>query len=83
MVVDINDDASLVKMAQRAKVVINCCGPFYPTLGQAVVKACIAAGTHHVDVSGEPHYMEKVQLEEDEAAKEKGSFDKFFVFYTQ
>lgn len=70
-------------MAQRAKVVINCCGPFYPTLGQAVVKACIAAGTHHVDVSGEPHYMEKVQLEEDEAAKEKGSFDKFFVFYTR
>ncbi|XP_018580216.1 saccharopine dehydrogenase-like oxidoreductase [Anoplophora glabripennis] len=74
IVVDINDEESLLKMAQRAKVVINCCGPFFPTLGEAVVKACIAAGTHHVDVSGEPQYMEKVQLEQNVAAKEKGVY---------
>ncbi|KAJ8942837.1 hypothetical protein NQ318_022852 [Aromia moschata] len=73
VIVDIDDDESLQKMAERAKVVLNCCGP-YRFLGYAVVKACIAAGTHHVDVSGEPQYMETVQLEQDEAAKEKGVF---------
>lgn len=35
------------------KVVVNCCGP-YRFYGEAVVKACINSGTHHVDVSGEP-----------------------------
>lgn len=58
-------------MAKKAKVVVNCCGP-YRFLGEAVVKACIEAGTHHVDVSGEPQYMEKMQLEQDQRAREKG-----------
>lgn len=73
VVVDIDNEESVQKMAQRAKVVLNCCGPFL-TLGETVVKACIAAGTHHVDVSGEPQYMEKIQLEQNEAATEKGVY---------
>ncbi|KAJ8932942.1 hypothetical protein NQ314_014321 [Rhamnusium bicolor] len=73
IVVDIKDEESLQKMAERAKVVINCCGP-YRHMGEAVVKACLAAGTHHVDISGEPQYMEKVQLEQNEIAKEKGIY---------
>lgn len=40
-------------MAEKCKIVVNCCGP-YRFYGEPVVKACIAAGTHHVDVSGEP-----------------------------
>ena len=43
-------------MAERAKVIANCCGP-YRFYGEAVVKACIAAKTHHVDVSGEPEVL--------------------------
>lgn len=39
-------------MADSAKVIANCCGPFR-FYGEAVVKACLAAKTHHVDVSGE------------------------------
>ncbi|KAG5862429.1 Saccharopine dehydrogenase-like oxidoreductase, partial [Gonioctena quinquepunctata] len=70
---DIQNEDSLLKMAKRAKVVINCCGPF-SFMGEPVVKACIAAGTHHIDVSGEPHYMEKIQLEQDQNAKEKGVY---------
>ncbi|KAJ8918083.1 hypothetical protein NQ315_011540 [Exocentrus adspersus] len=73
VVVDINDEESLKNMAQRAKIVINCCGP-YRFLGEAVVRACVEAGTHHVDVSGEPQYMEKVQLEQNDAAQEKGVY---------
>lgn len=40
-------------MAAKAKVVVNCAGP-YRFYGEPVVKACIANGTHQVDVSGEP-----------------------------
>lgn len=34
----------------------------------------INAGTHHVDVSGEPQYMERMQLEYHDLAREKGVF---------
>lgn len=53
IVADVEDGKSLEAMAARAKVVINCCGP-YRHWGEQVVKACIQSGTHHVDVSGEP-----------------------------
>lgn len=53
VIADIKDEESLKKMAQRCKVVVNCCGP-YRFFGEPVVKACIDARTHHLDVSGEP-----------------------------
>lgn len=71
IIVDIKDEESLLKMAKAAKLVINCCGP-YRFFGDTVVKACIEAGTHHIDVSGEPEYMETVQIKQYDAAKEKG-----------
>ncbi|XP_055706315.1 saccharopine dehydrogenase-like oxidoreductase [Phlebotomus papatasi] len=70
---DVGDEESLKKMAEQAKVVVNCCGP-YRHFGEPVVKACVGAGTHHVDVSGEPQYMERMQLEFDEAAREAGVY---------
>lgn len=73
IVADIEDDASLQKMCERAKVVVNCCGP-YRWYGEAVVKRCINAGTHHVDVSGEPQYMERMQLEYNDLARAKGVY---------
>jgi short subunit dehydrogenase-like uncharacterized protein len=50
---DVKDALSLQNMASQARVVVNCVGP-YRLYGEAVVSACIASGTHHVDVSGEP-----------------------------
>lgn len=32
------------------------------------------AGTHHVDVSGEPQYMEQMQLKYNDEANEKGVY---------
>ena len=49
---DVKNEDSLIKMAEQAKLVINCCGP-YIFHGEPVIKACITARTHHVDVSGE------------------------------
>lgn len=70
---DIKDEESLKRMAQRAKIIINCCGP-YRFYGEPIVKACVENGTHQVDVSGEPQYIEKMQLEYHKAAQEKGVY---------
>ncbi|XP_063704909.1 saccharopine dehydrogenase-like oxidoreductase [Culicoides brevitarsis] len=69
----LDDDESLKAMASKCKVLINCVGP-YRLYGEPVVKACIEAGTHQVDVTGEPQWMERMALEYNEKAKEKGSF---------
>lgn len=70
---DIKNGDSLLKMAKRAKVVINCCGP-YRFLGEPVVKACIEAGANYVDVSAEPQFLESIQLNYHKAAQEKGVY---------
>lgn len=70
---DIKDQKSLVEMSKKAKIIVNCCGP-YRHFGEQVVKACVEAGTHHVDVSGEPQYMETMQLKYNEQAREKGIY---------
>ncbi|KAK3912034.1 Saccharopine dehydrogenase-like oxidoreductase [Frankliniella fusca] len=73
IVADVDDAQSLEAMAFRTKVVINCCGP-YRHWGEQVVRACIAGGASHVDISGEPQYMEKMQLEYHAAAQQKGVY---------
>lgn len=73
IIADLSDAQSIQNMASRARLIINCCGP-YRFMGETVVKACVEAGTHHVDVSGEPMYLEKMQLEYNEKAKEKGIY---------
>lgn len=73
VVADLKNEESLKKMAERCKVLVNCCGP-YKLYGEPVVKACIQARTHHVDVSGEPQYMEGIQLDYNKAAKEAGVY---------
>lgn len=39
-----------------------------------MIKACLAAGTHHLDVSGEPEYLENMQLKYDQEALEKNVY---------
>jgi len=58
---DVKDEESIKKMTEQAKVIANCCGP-YRFYGEAVVKACIATGTHYVDVTGETQVIESIQL---------------------
>lgn len=73
VIADVSDPDSLKKMAEQCRVVVNCCGP-YRFYGEPVVKACIEAGTHHVDVSGEPQYMERMQHLYNEQAEKKGVY---------
>lgn len=39
-----------------------------------MVQACVEEGTHHVDVSGEPQFLEKMQLKYHKMAEEKGIY---------
>lgn len=60
-------------MARQARIIINCVGP-YRFFGEPVVKACVEEGTHHVDVSGEPQYIEAMALKYHKQAEEKGIY---------
>ncbi|KAF5285427.1 hypothetical protein FQA39_LY16681 [Lamprigera yunnana] len=73
LVADVEDYDSLKAMTARAKLIINCCGP-YRFYGEQVVKACIETSTHQVDVCGEPQYMEEIQLNYHKEAQEKGVY---------
>ncbi|XP_054725446.1 saccharopine dehydrogenase-like oxidoreductase [Anastrepha obliqua] len=70
IIADVENEASLLAMANRCRVLVNCCGP-YRFFGEPVVRACLEAGTHHVDVSGEPQYMETMQLKYNKQAQER------------
>lgn len=73
IIADVSDMQSLQDMAKVAKVVLNCVGP-YRFFGEQVVQACIIEGAHHVDLSGEPQFLEKVQLLYHKDAEEKGVY---------
>ncbi|KAI0226194.1 Saccharopine dehydrogenase-like oxidoreductase [Lamellibrachia satsuma] len=73
LVADVKAQDSLDKMCQRAKLVLNCVGP-YALYGEPVVRACIENKTHHIDISGEPMFLEKMQLLYNGKAKEQGIY---------
>ena len=70
IVVDINDEKSLLRMCSKTDLIVNCCGP-YRLLGEQVVNACIDSGCHHIDVSGEPHFLETIQQKYNQKAIER------------
>ncbi|XP_046832497.1 saccharopine dehydrogenase-like oxidoreductase isoform X1 [Vespa crabro] len=73
IIADIKDEESLKKMVEKAKVLVNCCGP-YIHYGEPVIKACIAAKIHYVDVTGEALFIEEMQLKYNEAAQNAGIY---------
>ncbi|ETN70386.1 saccharopine dehydrogenase [Necator americanus] len=73
IIADSADEHSLADMARRAKVIVNAVGP-YRLYGEAVVKAAVENGASHVDISGEPAFLEQMQMLYGEKAKEKGVY---------
>ncbi|XP_073832462.1 saccharopine dehydrogenase-like oxidoreductase [Musca autumnalis] len=73
IIADVDNQSSLDVMAKKCKIVLNCCGPFR-LYGEAVVRACVDNGTHHVDITGEPQYADLIQLKYNELAQQKGSY---------
>lgn len=58
---DVSRPESLIEMARNARVVVSAVGPFR-FLGEAVVVACIRGGAHYLDISGEPEFIEAIEL---------------------
>jgi len=71
IIADTSSPSSLLEMAEQTKLVLNCVGP-YRFYGEQVVKACIEGKAHHLDISGEPQFLEKMQLLYNGKAKEAG-----------
>jgi short subunit dehydrogenase-like uncharacterized protein len=46
----------------------------YRFYGEQIVKQCIESKSHHLDISGEPEYLEKMQLKYNEEAYKNGVY---------
>ena len=71
IVADVSDEQSILNMCKRARIIVNCVGP-YGLYGEVVVKSCIAGGAHHIDLAGEPAFLEDMQVKYHRAAEEAG-----------
>ena len=70
-VADTRDAASLQALARQAQVLLNLAGPYHAT-GDAVVAACIAGGTHYLDLAAETFWMQRLVREQHDAAVRAG-----------
>ncbi|TDG51148.1 hypothetical protein AWZ03_002511 [Drosophila navojoa] len=68
IIADIRDHKSMQQMALSASIVVSTVGPFR-FYGEEVIRGCLAGGAHLVDVSGEPQYIESMQLKYHDLAK--------------
>ncbi|XP_045469582.1 saccharopine dehydrogenase-like oxidoreductase [Harmonia axyridis] len=70
---DMKDTESITKMVKNTKVLLNFCGPLLDH-GENVIRTCINFGTHYLDISAEPNFIEKIELEYDELARKAGVY---------
>lgn len=59
IVADVGDEESLAEMASRTRVVLDLVGP-YMLYGKPVIEACIAAGSHYADLTGEIPFVRRM-----------------------
>ncbi|KAJ6478537.1 NAD(P)-binding protein [Mycena vitilis] len=60
--VDVTNPAELEPLVAQFRVVINCVGQYWQ-LGIPIVRACVSAGTHYLDLTGElPFYLKSISL---------------------
>jgi len=71
VIADSGDEASLLSMAMRAKVVFSAAGP-YSLIGEPVLAACIEAGAHYADITGEVNWVGAMEKKYGVRATEKG-----------
>ena len=71
VVADARDAAALRALARQAKVLVNLAGPYHAT-GDAVVAACIDAGTHYLDLTGETFWIRRLVGQQHDAAVRAG-----------
>lgn len=68
IVAEVGDPSSLRAMASRAIVVLNLVGP-YMLYGESVIEACVDAGCHYVDLTGEIPFVRRMNAAFDARAR--------------
>jgi len=68
-VADLTDARSLAAIVSEVKLVVHAAGP-YDVTARPMIDACLAAGTHYIDLNGDLEVFEMIQGY-DTAAKEK------------
>jgi short subunit dehydrogenase-like uncharacterized protein len=68
---DIADPGSLAQLAERARVVLDLVGP-YTLYGRPVIDACVAAGAHYADLTGEIPFVRSIIDALDARARDAG-----------
>jgi len=56
LIADTDNPQSLESMCRQTAVLMSSVGP-YVLYGEPVIKACIASGTHYLDITGEPDFV--------------------------
>lgn len=69
---DVNNPESLAAMAASTRAVVTTVGP-YIHYGEPLVKACAEAGTHYLDLTGEPEFVELCLQRYHAVARAKGA----------
>ena len=72
LVADSGDRASLDAMAAQTRVVCTTVGP-YAKYGAELVAACVEAGTHACDLTGEPQFVHRMIAQHHERAQVTGA----------
>lgn len=70
LVLDLKDETALTKAVAECSLVLHAAGPFAETSGP-MVRACLSAGTHYVDITGEVSVFEEI-FARDPEAKQRG-----------
>ncbi|CAL1603892.1 unnamed protein product [Knipowitschia caucasica] len=73
IVADVGEPDSLAAMCKQAVIVLNCVGP-YRFFGEPMVKACVENGAHHIDLCGEPQFLEGMQFNYHSKAEVNGVY---------
>src|SRR5690606_17167580 len=68
---ELNDPISIAQMCESTKVLMNLVGPYY-RFGLPIIKACIDAKTHYIDITGEPSFIKQSIDQFHEKAKQAG-----------
>jgi short subunit dehydrogenase-like uncharacterized protein len=69
---DVDDFASVRRVADSTRVVITTVGP-YVLYGDAVVRACAEAGTDYLDLTGEPEFVDTTYVRHHATAQRTGA----------
>ena len=72
VIADSTDEASLLDLVAKAKVIISTVGP-YAYYGSLLVKVCAESGTHYVDLTGEVPWMRSMIDKHQESAVRSGA----------